>query len=209
MDVVLGGGDPGARANIQIRGASTLNANADPLIVIDGVPYPANISDDTDFSTISNDDLGALLNISPQDIESIEVLKDAAATAIWGTKGGNGVLMIKTKQGVTGKTRFTFSSKFSAKFEPKSIPMLDGNQYSAMISEALWNSANYIGLSNSLNYLNMLYNSPEIGYQPDWTYFDEYNQDTDWLAAVRKNTQTWDNNFSMSGGGEKPLIVFL
>mgnify|MGYP001756027991 FL=1 len=93
VDVVLGGGDPGARANIQIRGASTLNANADPLIVIDGVPYPANISDDTDFSTISNDDLGALLNISPQDIESIEVLKDAAATAIWGTKGGNGVLL--------------------------------------------------------------------------------------------------------------------
>lgn len=208
VDVVLGGGDPGARANIQIRGASTLNANADPLIVIDGVPYPANISDDTDFSTISNDDLGALLNISPQDIESIEVLKDAAATAIWGTKGGNGVLMIKTKQGVTGKTRFTFSSKFSAKFEPKSIPMLDGNQYSAMISEALWNSANYIGLSNSLNYLNMLYNSPEIGYQPDWTYFDEYNQDTDWLAAVRKNTQTWDNNFSMSGGGEKATYRF-
>ena len=141
-------------------------------------------------------------------IESIEVLKDAAATAIWGTKGGNGVLMIKTKQGVTGKTRFTFSSKFSAKFEPKSIPMLDGNQYSAMISEALWNSANYIGLSNSLNYLNMLYNSPEIGYQPDWTYFDEYNQDTDWLAAVRKNTQTWDNNFSMSGGGEKATYRF-
>ena len=208
VDVVLGGGDPGARANIQIRGASTLNANADPLIVIDGVPYPANISDDTDFSTISNDDLGALLNISPQDIESIEVLKDAAATAIWGTKGGNGVLMIKTKQGVTGKTRFTFSSKFSAKFEPKSIPMLDGNQYSAMISEALWNSVNYIGLSNSLNYLNMLYNSPEIGYQPDWTYFDEYNQDTDWLAAVRKNTQTWDNNFSMSGGGEKATYRF-
>ena len=205
---MLGGGDPGARANIQIRGASTLNANADPLIVIDGVPYPANISDDTDFSTISNDDLGALLNISPQDIESIEVLKDAAATAIWGTKGGNGVLMIKTKQGVTGKTRFTFSSKFSAKFEPKSIPMLDGNQYSAMISEALWNSANSIGLSNSLNYLNMLYNSPEIGYQPDWTYFDEYNQDTDWLAAVRKNTQTWDNNFSMSGGGEKATYRF-
>ena len=87
VDVVLGGGDPGARANIQIRGASTLNANADPLIVIDGVPYPANISDDTDFSTINNGDLGALLNISPQDIESIEVLKDAAATAIWGTKG--------------------------------------------------------------------------------------------------------------------------
>ena len=128
VDIVLGGGDPGARASIQIRGGSTLNANSEPLIVVDGVPYPAEIDDNTDFSTINNDDLGALLNISPQDIESIEVLKDAAATAVWGTKGANGVLVIKTKQGVQGKTRFSFSSKFSAKFEPESIPMLDGNQ---------------------------------------------------------------------------------
>ena len=83
VDIVLGGGDPGARASIQIRGGSTLNANSEPLIVVDGVPYPAEIDDNTDFSTINNDDLGALLNISPQDIESIEVLKDAAATAVW------------------------------------------------------------------------------------------------------------------------------
>lgn len=208
VDIVLGGGDPGARSSIQIRGASTLNANADPLIVIDGVPYPADISEDTDFSTINNDDLGALLNISPQDIESIEVLKDAAATAIWGTKGGNGVLMITTKKGVIGKPRFTFSSKFSAKVEPESIPMLDGNQYSALVSEALWNSANYNGIANSANYLSMLYNSPEIGYQRDWTYFNEYNQNTDWLAEVRQNTQSWDNNFSMSGGGERATYRF-
>lgn len=208
VDIVLGGGDPGARASIQIRGASTLNANADPLIVIDGVPYPADISEDTDFSTINNEDLGALLNISPQDIESIEVLKDAASTAIWGTSGANGVLMIKTKSGVQGKTRFSFSSKYSAKFEPESIPMLDGNQYTALVSEALWNSANYNGLSNSASYLSMLYNSPEIGYQPDWTYFNEYNQNTDWLSEVRKNTQTWDNNFSMSGGGERATYRF-
>lgn len=70
--------------------------------------------------------------------------------------------------------------------------MLDGNQYSALISDALWNSANYIGLANSTSYLQMLYNSPEIGYQPDWTYFDEYNQNTDWLSEVRRNTQSWE-----------------
>ena len=208
VDIVLGGGDPGARASIQIRGGSTLNANAEPLIVVDGVPYPAEIDDNTDFSTINNDDLGALLNISPQDIESIEVLKDAAATAVWGTSGANGVLVIKTKQGVQGKTRFSFSSKFSAKFEPETIPMLNGNQYSALVSEALWNSANYIGLANSTSYLQMLYGSPEIGYQPDWTYFDEYNQNTDWLSEVRRNTQSWENTFSMSGGGERATYRF-
>ena len=208
VDIVLGGGDPGARASIQIRGGSTLNANAEPLIVVDGVPYPAEIDDNTDFSTINNDDLGALLNISPQDIESIEVLKDAAATAVWGTSGANGVLVIKTKQGVQGKTRFSFSSKFSAKFEPETIPMLNGNQYYTLVSEALWNSANYIGLANSTSYLQMLYGSPEIGYQPDWTYFDEYNQNTDWLSEVRRNTQSWENTFSMSGGGERATYRF-
>lgn len=117
VDIVLGGGDPGARASIQIRGGSTLNANSEPLIVVDGVPYPAEIDESTDFSTINNDDLGALLNISPQDIESIEVLKDAAATAVWGTKGANGVLVIKTKQGVQGK-------RVSASL-PNSLPNLN------------------------------------------------------------------------------------
>ena len=208
VDIVLGGGDPGARASIQIRGTSTLNANSDPLIVIDGIPYPADISDDTDFSNLNNDDLGAMLNISPQYIASIEVLKDAAATAIWGTKGANGVLMITTKKGTVGKTRFTFSTKYSAKFEPSSIPMLNGNEYSTLISDALWNAANYVGLSSSSNYLEMLYNSKVFGYYPDWQYFNEYNQNTDWLKEVRRNTQTWDNNFSMSGGGEKATYRF-
>lgn len=208
VDIVLGGGDPGARASIQIRGTSTLNANADPLIVVDGVPYPSDISDDTDFSNMNNDDLGALLNISPQDIESIEVLKDAAATAIWGTKGANGVLIIKTKRGTVGKTRFSFSSKFSAKFEPKSIPMLDGDEYRTILSESIWNSAAYNGYTQSLGLINLLYNTNSIGYNPAWTYFDEYTQNTDWLSEVRKNTSSWENNFSMSGGGEKATYRF-
>ncbi len=210
VDIVLGGGDPGARASIQIRGTSTLNANANPLIVVDGIPYPSDISEDTDFSNLNNDDLGALLNISPQDIQSIEVLKDAAATAIWGTKGANGVLIINTKKGTIGKTRFSFSSKYSAKFEPESIPMLNGDQYTALMSEAIWNAANYVGTSSSTarNYLNLLFNQKEIGYDPDWVYFDEYNADTDWLSEIRRNTQSWENTFSMSGGGERATYRF-
>ena len=97
VDIVLGG-DPGTRSSIRIRGTGTLNASADPLIVIDGVPYPTDISDDFDFSTANEEDLGALLNISPNDIATVEVLKDASATAIWGTQGANGVLVITTKK---------------------------------------------------------------------------------------------------------------
>lgn len=208
VDIILGGGDPGARSSIRIRGTSTLNASSEPLIVIDGVPYPTDIDEDFDFSTANDEDLGALLNIAPNDIESVEVLKDAAATAIWGTKGANGVLVIKTKKGRTGKTSFTFSTKFTAKFEPNTIPMLNGSEYTAMIQEAIWNSANYTGLGAGNKYLRLLYDTPEIGYDPNWTYFNEYNQSTDWLKEVRKTALTTDNNFSVSGGGEKATYRF-
>ena len=201
VDIALSA-DPGARSSIRIRGTSTLNGSVEPLIVIDGVPYTQELDDDFDFSTANEEDLGALLNIAPTDIESEEVLKDAAATAIWGTKGANGVLSITTKKGKTGKTTFNFSSKFTAKFEPNSIPMLNGSEYIAMVQEALWNSANYTGL-NADTYLKYLYDTPEINYSPNWNYFNEYNVDTNWLDEVRQNAFTTDNTFSMSGGGEK------
>ena len=201
VDIALSA-DPGARSSIRIRGTSSLNGSVDPLIVIDGVPYTQELDEDFDFSTANEEDLGALLNIAPTDIESVEVLKDAAATAIWGTKGANGVLSITTKKGSIGKTSFNFSSKFTAKFEPNSIPMLNGSEYIAMVQEALWNSANYTGL-NADTYLKYLYDTPEINYSPNWVYFDEYNVDTNWLDEVRQDAFTTDNSFSMSGGGEK------
>lgn len=201
VDITLGG-DPGTKSSIRIRGVSTLNGSSDPLIVIDGVPYPAN-TDDFDFSNANEEDLGALLNISPNDIATIEVLKDASATAIWGTQGANGVLVITTKKGTAGKTRFSFSSKWTTNIEPESIPMLNGSEYVALMNDAIWNTANYVGVSNAGTYLEKLFNTPEIGHDVNWTYFDEYNQNTDWLKLVRRNSLTSDNSFSMTGGGEK------
>ncbi len=205
---IISGGDPGARSSIRIRGTSTLNASADPLIVIDGIPYSTEINDDFNFATANAEDFGQLINIAPTDIESIEVLKDAAATAIWGTKGGNGVLMINTKKGARGKTRFTYSSKFTTRFEPDPIPMLDGNQYVAVMQDAIWNTANAKGLANSQTELNLLFDTPEINYSPNWRYFDEYNVDTDWLDEVRRTAFVTDNNFSMMGGGDKATYRF-
>lgn len=202
VDITLSG-DPGAKSTIFIRGASTLNASSDPLIVIDGVPYSDSNTSDFDFATANEEDLGALLNISPNDIESVEVLKDASATAVWGTKGANGVLIITTKKGSVGKTRFSFSSKWTAKVEPKTIPMLNGDEYVALMQDAIWNSANYVGVSQASNYLRLLFNTPEIGDNPDWQYYDEYHQNTDWLDLVRQNALSSDNSFSMSGGGNR------
>jgi TonB-linked SusC/RagA family outer membrane protein len=207
VDIVLGG-DPGARSAIRIRGTNSLSASSEPLIVIDGIPYSTDISDDFSFATANEEDFGALLNIAPSDIASIEVLKDASATAIYGTKGSNGVLLITTKKGSKGRTNFTFSSKYTAKFEPESIPLLNGSQYVAMVQDALWNTANAKGLASASNELDLLFNTYEINYDPSWQFFDEYNVDTDWLELVRQTAITSDNNFSLSGGGDKATYRF-
>ena len=200
---ILAAGDPGAKSTIRIRGTATLNSNADPLIVINGVPYSTDIDDSFDFNTANQEDFAQMLSLNPNDIESIEVLKDAASTAVYGTGGANGVLLITTKKGAMGKTRFSFSTKNSWKFEPESMPMLSGNDYVAYIQDAIWNSANAQGLNGQAGLLEYLYDTPEIGYNPDWRYFDEYNQDVDWLSYITQNAFTTDNSFSMSGGGEK------
>lgn len=205
---IVAGGDPGAKSSIRIRGTATLNSNSDPLIVIDGVPYSTDVDDSFDFNTASQEDFAQMLNLNPNDIESIEVLKDAASTAIYGTAGANGVLLITKKKGSRSKTRFSFSTKNSIKIEPKSMPMLSGNQYKAYVQDAIWNSANAQGLASSTDLLNLLYNTPEINYDESFPYFDEYNQNTDWLSLVKKNALTTDNSFSMSGGGDKANYRF-
>ena len=200
---IITAGDPGAKRNIRIRGTATLNSNADPLIVINGVPYSTDIDDSFDFNTANQEDFAQMLSLNPNDIESIEVLKDAASTAVYGTAGANGVLLITTKKGAMGKTRFSFSTKNSFKFEPKSMPMLSGNDYVAYIQDAIWNTANALGLNSQGGLLEYLFNTPEIGYDKEWRYFDEYNQNVDWLSYLTQDAFTTDNSFSMSGGGEK------
>jgi TonB-linked SusC/RagA family outer membrane protein len=202
------GGDPGAKSSIRIRGTNSLSSTSEPLIVVDGVPYNTTISDDFNFATANEEDFGALLNIAPANIESIEVLKDASATAIYGTKGANGVLLINLKKGVQGKTRFSFSSKFTVKKEPNSIPLLNGSQYVSLMQDELWNAANAKGAMNANNEINMLFNSNEINFNPNYKYFDEYNVNTNWLDEVRQDAYVSDNNLSVTGGGEKARYRF-
>lgn len=207
LDISLGG-DPGARSSIRIRGTNTLSGSSEPLIVVDGVPYDTEISDDFSFTTANEEDFGALLNIAPSNIESIDVLKDASATAIYGSKGSNGVILINTKKGSSGKTNFTFSTKFTLKYEPETVPLLNGGQYVSLMQDALWNAANSKGVSNATNEMNLLYNTSELNYDPTYKYYNEYNTDTDWLGDIKQNALITDNNFAMSGGGEKATYRF-
>ena len=206
VDIIASSGDPGSKMSIRIRGTSSLSADNEPLIVVDNIPYSTEISDDFDFGTADQEDFGALVNISPSDIESIEVLKDAAATAMWGSRGANGVLVITTKKGTRGKTQFTITQKVDFKKEPNSIPMLDGEQYVTLVQDAMWNRMQDRGFHWSE--YERLSKYPEINFDMDYKYFDEYNQNTDWLDEITQVGLTSETNFSMSGGGDRAVYRF-
>ncbi|MDR2413444.1 MAG: TonB-dependent receptor plug domain-containing protein, partial [Odoribacteraceae bacterium] len=125
VDIVSGSGAPGSGSAIRIRGISSLSTSSEPLILLNGVPYNTQYADNFEFSTATDEDLSGLVNLSPGDIESVEVLKDAAATAIWGSRGANGVLVITTRRGSFGKMTTNITEKISINFEPERIKQLN------------------------------------------------------------------------------------
>src|SRR5690606_36718462 len=115
------------------------NGSTEPLIVLDGMPYETEIPGDFNFGTADEQGYAALLNIAPADIQDISVLKDAAATAVWGSRASNGVLIINTKRGRLGKPSVNYSARATIAKQPDAIPMLTGDQYSMLIPEAFMN----------------------------------------------------------------------
>ena len=146
------GGQPGGGSQIRIRGGSSLNASNDPLIVIDGVPLNnptlpgANGNEESPLSLINSDD-----------IESFTVLKDASAAAIYGTRAANGVIIITTKKGKSGKFKMTFSSVNSMSSVAKEMDVLNGNQVRSIV-DAAGNSKyiNQLGTANT-NWQKQIY----------------------------------------------------
>ncbi|TKG96332.1 TonB-dependent receptor [Puteibacter caeruleilacunae] len=203
VNIIANSGDPGSGTAIRIRGTASLNGNNEPLIVVDGIPFETNISDDFDFATANEEDFGSLVNIAPEDIKSIEVLKDAAATAIWGERGSNGVLVISSKRGRVGKTSINFSSKFSVREEPDPIPLLNRNQYYALQQDAMWNRMKDFVSEIAYENLEYEYNDLQDYLNPNFKYFDEFNAETDWTDLITRQSMTQDYNLSMSGGGDR------
>lgn len=203
VDIISTSGAPGSGMSIRIRGISSLSTSSEPLIVVDGIPFETQIGDDFDFATANEEDLSGLVNLSPNDIATIEVLKDAAATAIWGSKGANGVLLITTKQGTVGKMIVSVNQKFNYKFEPKAIEQLDGKQYVSLMQDELWNQ----GLETSLSFDKRL-TDPQINFDPTYIYWREFNQNTVWLDEITQNSLASETNVAMSGGGERATYRF-
>ena len=190
LDIVFASGDVGSGTQMRLRGNSTLEGDATPLIVVDDNIFEVD-EGSFDFTNATNDSFAELLMVNTEDIAEIEVLKDAASCAVWGSRGANGVIKIKTKRGKRGPTRVNFTYKFKDKWTPSGFNVLNGDDYTMLIKQALFNR-NQVGVD-----------IPELNYDKTFPEYENYNNNTDWVDAVSKHGYRNEYNVNISGGGEK------
>ena len=194
LDIVSNSGNLGAGTQMRLRGVTTLSANANPLIVVDDKIFD-NPDEDFDYANADEEQYSSLLSVNVEDIQSITVLKDAAATAVWGSKGANGVIQITTKRGARGKPRINFSYKFTGTWMPESYKLLNGDDYTMLMKEEFYNPTQQADRTTSIAELNY----DKEGYA-DW---ENWNNNTDWVDAVSKFGALHDFNVNLTGGGQK------
>jgi TonB-linked SusC/RagA family outer membrane protein len=183
-------GVPGATHTVRLRGQNSIANGNDPLFIIDGVPFPSSTLNGP-FGGPASVSSSSFSNLNPSDIESIEVLKDADATAIYGSRGANGVILITTKKGVQGKTKFSANMYSGAGKITRKIDLLKTPEYISMRKEAFAN--------DGVNPTNA--NAPDLLL---W-YTSRY---TDWQDVLIGNTMhISDVNASLSGGNTQTQFL--
>ena len=196
LDIVANSGNLGAGTSMRLRGVTSINGNQEPLIVVNGQILEDYDSEDFDANDMNEEKFATLLQVNPEDIQTINVLKDAAATAIWGARGSNGVIEITTRRGARGKTRVNFSYRFSGAWQPEGMNMLNGDQYKMMLQQAYHNPNPQAG--------NPADAIVELQDLPTYTaYRYNYNKNTDWIDEVTQFGQTHNYGIAISGGGDK------
>ena len=180
VQVVQNSGTPGKGITVRIRGVSSIQAGAEPLYVIDGVPLLTESLGQIGFS---GQNINTVSDINPDEIESISILKDASATAIYGARGSNGVILITTKRGKSGDAKITFTSDFGWQKVAKTLDMLNARQFMEYKNEASTND----------------------GGVPIFSENDIENNtiDTDWMNELFRVAPLHNYNLSVSGSEEK------
>lgn len=155
VQVVTNSGIPGAGASVRVRGSNSISANSEPLYVIDGIPVQGSSSSDPTYNPLNE--------INPNDIESIQILKDASSTAIYGARGANGVVLVTTRRGEAGGDRITVETSYGTQQLSKRINPLTGPQYMELVNEAYTNigrdpryTADDIARAESHNYVDLM-----------------------------------------------------
>ncbi|MDB5152920.1 MAG: SusC/RagA family protein [Mucilaginibacter sp.] len=185
LQVTQSSGQPGASATVRIRGGNSITAGNEPLYVIDGFPfYNDNTSTQGSINPNSSaQGLNALATINPSDIESIEVLKDASATAIYGSRGANGVVIITTKKGKKGHNDVSYSVYAGQQQVRKELPLLNGTQFAQLTND--------IQASQGLP---LYYTSNQV---------NSFGAGADWQSAAFRKAPIQNHAIFVSGGDDK------
>ncbi len=222
-------GAPGGGMSIVVRGTNSFSTSSQPLYIVDGVPFDSG-SMPSNGATQTEQGSNPLSMLNPHDIENIEVLKDASATAIYGSRGANGVVIITTKRGKSGKPKVEFSGSWGWSKITKQIDMLDPVTYAQYINEQTLNDIEYNGSRTTtlpypgtwgyqayndghLNYNTGKYTGkPEDFANPGW-YYDEYGNATEigvanWQDEIFQTASQQDYNLSVSGGSNEGYYSF-
>ena len=200
-------GAPGMAPTIKVRGSSSINAGTSPLYVIDGIPLEDNTGTNaagkaSDMSFNSN----PLNNINPNDIESIEILKDASSAAIYGSRGANGVVLVTTKQGKAGKTKIDANYEFGISRVNRRIDVMDAKEWMEFETAArnntwattLKNNPDAVRGNNTM--------IPTEFSDPEW--LARIGNGTDWQDVLFRTAFTHNVQISASGGSEKTQFMF-
>jgi TonB-linked SusC/RagA family outer membrane protein len=213
VNVNKGDGAPGGGISLLIRGANSFTGS-EPLYVVDGIPFTSAGTPSGAEGTMQT--INVLASLNPQDIESIEVLKDASATAIYGSRGANGVVLVNTKKGRAGRDRVEFTVNTSAAQVSKKIPMLNAYQYALLQNEAYANASKYIGTALEVPFPGQVGRDPVTGETvylpgpvdylnglPQGTSYPAGFKGTDWQDQVFRTAMTQDYTLNISGGNDR------
>ena len=184
--VTQSSGQPGGGVSIRVRGGTSINAGNEPLYVIDGFPvYNGDAS--VDAGVTSGASINPLSSINPADIESIDVLKDASATAIYGSRGANGVILVTTKSGKKGSSTVTYDAYYGIQRVARKVALLNAAEWGALKNDAL----------------------KDAGKSPFYTQdqLDQLGEGTDWQAAAFRDAPIQSHTISLSSGTEKTRIL--
>lgn len=217
-------GQPGTQAKITIRGSNNITGSSAPLWVVDGVPLqsesPVLSSEQLATGGFDNIFVNGIGNINPNDIESITILKDAAAAAIYGSRAANGVIVVTTKKGEAGKMRISYNNTFSWSFKPERSLNLMNSSEKLSWEDELWNEFSAAKYAASLTDNTVIY--PVVGIvgqiraglgdfasmTGDKAAQDKYieslrNVDTNWYNLLFRNSFSQGHHLSLSGGSGK------
>jgi TonB-linked SusC/RagA family outer membrane protein len=183
VQVVQNAGNPGNGISIRVRGPASINAGNQPLYVVDGVPI---IQENYTQLGLGGQDVTAVTGINPDEIESIDILKDAAAAAIYGSRGSNGVVMITTKRGRAGKSHITFSGYNGWQSSQKTLSLLNAKDYVTVFNESAKNDG---------------YDPSDYDFEPGVDDANNY----DWQKAVFRSAPVRDMQLAATGGSDKVL----